>query len=278
MDCERLSKVVASMESRGVDVSTLRSIEIELAVNDRPPGFLGKFRQKAKVVLRAQWQNLRGEAGETNEAFVLLVRRFRKKQPLHPAEADKVRAQLVDLVKMVPAGVLATANAAMPIPGTSVFTPMLLSKMGLMPSRWRNAHVLRQLRREAKRLRAEGHSEEADELDAFRGEVEVAADEREKLSRNADLLTQWDANDSGEWEDDEKATYRQELERLRGLLLSKGMRKRWFLRLGSETWGPVRISALLPEAEEMDEDLLVCYDGRTGWVDLQDLQSGQSQV
>lgn len=270
--------MAARLESHGIDVSKLRTIEIELAVNDRPPGFLGKFRQKAKVVLRAQWQNLRGEAGETNEAFVLLVRRFREKKPLPPAEADKVRAQLVDLVKMVPAGVLATVNAAMPIPGTSIFTPMLLSKMGLMPSRWRNAHVLRELRQEAKRLRGEGYGDEADELDAFRGEVEASADECEKLSRNADLLTQWDANDSGKWEDDEKETYRRELERLRGLLSSKGMRNRWFLRLGSETWGPVRISALLPEAEEMDEDFLVCYDGRTGWVDLQDLQSGQSQI
>ncbi len=62
------------------------------------------------------------------------------------------------------------------------------------------------------------------------------------------------------------------------LLASKGARKSWFLRLGPETWGPLRISELLEEAGKMDDDLLVCYDGRSGWVDLQDLTSGQSQV
>ena len=51
-----------------------------------------------------------------------------------------------------------------------------------------------------------------------------------------------------------------------------------FLRLGPETWGPVRLSELLTEADELDEDFLVCYRGRSGWVDLQDLKSGQSQV
>ena len=278
MEVGRLKQVATKLEAHGVDVSKLRSLEVELAVNERPPGFLGKLRGKVKVVLRAQWVNLRGEAGETREAFALLARRIKENKPMRPEEADKVKAQLIDLIKVVPAGVFAAANAAMPIPGTSILTPMLLSKMGLMPSRWRDAHVLRTLREEAKRLRAEGHGEEADELDVLRAEVESEADQREKISLNADLLTQWDANASGDWDDDEKAAYRKELERLRGLLDSRGASKRWFLRLGPETWGPVRISSLLPEAEEMDEDLLVCYNGRSGWVDLQDFQSGQSQV
>ena len=278
MDIERLQQVAVRLEAHGVDVAELRDLETEVAANERPPGFLGKLGGKAKAALRTQWSNLRGEAGETKEAFALLVRRIKRKEPMAAEEADKVKAQLIDVVKIVPAGVFAAANFALPIPGTAILTPMLLAKMGLMPSRWRDAHVLRTLREEAKRLRAEGHGEEANELDVLRAEVESEADQREKISLNADLLTQWDANASGDWDDDEKAAYRKELERLRGLLDSRGASKRWFLRLGPETWGPVRISSLLPEAEEMDEDLLVCYNGRSGWVDLQDLQSGQSQV
>ena len=133
MEVDRLKQVTAKLEAHGLDVSKLRSLEVELAVNERPPGFLGRLGGQAKEILHAQWVNLRGEAGETREAFVLLVRRIREKKPMAPEEADKVKAQLIDLVKILPAGVFAAANAALPIPGTSWLTPMLLCKMGLMP-------------------------------------------------------------------------------------------------------------------------------------------------
>ena len=278
MDVDRLRRVTSKLETLGVEVDELRSLEAEVAVNECPPGFLGKLGHKAKDTLRTQWANLRGEAGETREIFVLLAQRIKRKEPLAAEEADKVRSQLIDVVKVVPAGVLAAANMALPIPGAVLLTPLLLSKMGLMPSRWRDAHVLEKLRHKADRLRSTGHESEADELDAIRAEVEAEADEREEVAASSGLLTEWDANDNGAWDDDEMAAYRKELDRLHGLLDSKGARKSWFLRLGPETWGPVRISELLAEADELDDDLLVCYDGRSGWVNLQDLKSGQSQV
>ena len=278
MDVERLRRVTSKLEALGVEVDELRSLEAEVAVNECPPGFLGKNGHKAKDTLRVQWDNLRGEVGETGEALALLAQRIKRREPLAAEEADKVRAQLIDVVKVVPAGVLAAANMALPIPGAVLLTPLLLSKMGLMPSRWRDAHVLEKLRQKAARLRSAGHGAEADELDALRAEVEAEADVREEVAASTGLLTEWDANDNGAWDDDEKAAYRKELNRLHGLLDSKGARKSWFLRLGPEAWGPVRISELLAEADELDEDLLVCYDGRSGWVNLQDLKSGQSQV
>ncbi len=278
MNVERLKQVTATLEALGMEVDDLRSLETEVAVNERPPGFLGKFGRKVKTTMRAQWDNLRGEVGETGEALGLLARRIKGKEPLEAEEADKVRAQLIDVVKVVPAGVLAVANMALPIPGAVLLTPLLLSKMGLMPSRWRDAHALEKLRKKAADLRSKGHESEAAELDALRTEVEAEADERDEVAANSDLLTEWDANDNGAWDNDEQAAYRKELDRLGELLASKGARKSWFLRLGPETWGPLRISELLEEAGKMDDDLLVCYDGRSGWIDLQDLTSGLSQV
>ena len=106
------------------------------------------------------------------------------------------------------AGVLAAANMALPIPGAILLTPLLLSKMGLMPSRWRDAYVLEKLRKKAASLRSAGHGAQADELDALRAEVEAEAEQREEVAANTNLLTEWDANDNGAWDDDEKAACR----------------------------------------------------------------------
>jgi hypothetical protein len=38
------------------------------------------------------------------------------------------------------------------------------------------------------------------------------------------------------------------------------------------------MSELLDEAGQMDEELLVCYDGKSGWVDLRDLERGESHI
>ena len=278
MDLERLKRVNAKLEALGVEVGDLRSLEDEVALSERPPGFLGKVGRKVKGSMKTQWSNLSAEVGETGETFRLLARRIKQKEPLNAEESDKVRTQLIDFVKVVPAGTLAAVSMALPIPGSFLVMPLVLNKMGLMPSRWRDAYVLEKLRKKAARLRAEGLEAEAHELDALRVEVEAEADQREEVARKAGLLTQWDANDNGVWDEEEKEAYRKELAHLHGLLETKGVRKRWFLRLGPETWGPVRLSELLAEAEELDEDLLVCYRGRSGWVDLQDLKTGQSQV
>ena len=278
MDIERLKRVTAKLEELGIEVEDLRSLEDEVAVNERPPGFLGKLGRRVKATVRAQLDRLSGEVGETGEALSLLAQRLKKKEPLDAEETDKVKAQLIDLVKVVPAGVFAAVSIALPIPGSFLLMPVALNKLGLMPSRWRDAYALEKLRKKAVSLRAAGHDAEADELDALRAELEEEADQREEVAEQAELLTQWDANNNGVWDDEEKAAYRKELERLHGLLATHGVRKRWFLRLGPETWGPVRLNELLAEAQEMDEDLLVCYDGTSGWVGIQDLQTGQSQL
>ena len=54
----------------------------------------------------------------------------------------KSKSQLSNLFRLVPAGLIAAANAVLPIPGTSMLTPMLLKKAKLLPSRWREAHML----------------------------------------------------------------------------------------------------------------------------------------
>mgnify|MGYP006452448043 FL=1 len=54
MDVERLRQVTSKLEALGVEVDELRSLEAEVAVNECPPGFLGKIGRKAKDTLLTQ--------------------------------------------------------------------------------------------------------------------------------------------------------------------------------------------------------------------------------
>jgi hypothetical protein len=88
-------------------------------------------------------------------------------------------------------------------------------------------------------------------------------------------LTHWDANRNGQWDPEEMHRYRAELENLRERAKRFYTRKHWYLDMDGEIFGSMRLSELVedPEVREHleDDDLLVCHDGKTGWVALPDL-------
>ncbi len=278
MDESRIHNLCQALEHRGIDTATLRDLQQELDVVERPPGLLGRLRDKIASAIGRQWSHVWGEVTESGEALTLIARQLRGKEPLSPEETDMVKAQLLDFFRLVPAGMFAAANASLPIPGTSVLTPVALQRMGLLPSRWREARVLAILQKESKRLSEEGHSNAAGEVEALRRHIAAEADAREDVGRNADLLSHWDANQNNIWDEDEILAYREELARSRGMLFSHGTQKRWYMQYKGQVFGPVRASGLVDQVADLDDDLLICYDGETGWVDLKDFASGESQI
>lgn len=261
-------EVAALLEEEGVDTQQLRILQDEVDALEHPPGLFRRLTDRARNVASAQWKHLMGELQESREAMSLIVGRMQG-QPLGEAEADKIRSQLMDLVKVFPAGLIAAANSAFPVPGTSVLTPWILARLGLMPSRWREAHLMEQLLKEQQRLRATGHDDLADRLAELRERLEAEAAERDSIGQAARVLTHWDANDNGIWDPEERAAYTAELDRMRALANRHRARKRWFLEHEGEVFGPVRLSEI--EGEAGLEELLVCYEDQTGWVALPDV-------
>lgn len=268
----RIIHIAVALESRGIDPGALRDLQQELDVLERPPGVFGRLSTALKRKAAAQWRHVVGELQESREVMGLITRRVRGEQRLSPEEVDKIRSQMLDLLRVFPAGIIAVGNAALPIPGTGIFTPWLLARLGLMPSCWREAHLLSQLQKEQQRLREAGHGQEADELEALRSALEEEAVCREVAARDAALLTHWDANRNGVWDDEERAAYRTEVERLRGAAARSATAKRWYLQYEGQVFGPYRLSEL--EGADVPADLLTCLDGKTGWVSLEELIEG----
>ena len=181
------------------------------------------------------------------------------------AEADTVRAQLFDMIRVVPAAFIAVANAAIPIPGSSMVTPWLLHRLGFMPSRWREAHLIDQLTAEVERLNHAGLASEASALQAVATDIEACAVRRERVAIDAATLTYWDANNNGIWDDDERTAYADAVTRISQRWRTDFTRKRWFLLHEGVVIGPIRASEI---ASEPEPGLLICWDGLSGWVAL----------
>ncbi|MCO4744783.1 MAG: hypothetical protein KC912_08340 [Proteobacteria bacterium] len=264
----QLLELAQQLEARGADAQALRELTVEIAVLERPPGLLGRLRERVRDMASRNRELLRLEVGESRE-MVRIIRRRVANEQVSEDELVQVREQMLDLLRVVPAAMIAATNYTLPLPGTSFLTPWLLARLGLLPTRWREAHILATLRKEAVRLRAAGHTDLADQLEVIEHEVEEEADARAKASHDAALLTHWDANQDGVWQVEERQAYEAEVLRLAALSAKVGSRRRWFLQTEGRIFGPVA----LPGLSDLDTELqlLVCHDGKSGWVDLRDL-------
>jgi hypothetical protein len=274
-----LSVLADQLAADGYDAQSLRDLQVELEALERPPGLLTRMTGRARETAGRHWRNFVGELKESREAAGLLAGRLVGGQ-LSPEEREIVREQLVDLVKVFPAGLIAAANSAFPIPGTGMFTPWILARLGLMPSRWREAHLLDQLQKQRLHLERAGRSEAARQIADLEQRIAAEADARDAVANNAQLLTHWDANDNGEWDPEEITAYREEVVRLRKLAEKFATRKRWYIDDQGAIFGALRLSELAGDEDLgehlADHALLVCYDGKSGWVALPDLIAPES--
>jgi hypothetical protein len=138
-----------------------------------------------------------------------------------------------------------------------------------MPSRWREAHILDELETEITRLRAEGLDEEANALDEIFHDIEDEADAREQVAKEAAVLTYWDENKNGIWDAEERAAYRAAVSNIAARVRDSSHKKNWFLLHEESVIGPVRLNSF--EHDEVGTELLVCWQGKSGWVILQDV-------
>jgi hypothetical protein len=264
----RIATLARDLEARGVGAGGLLLLQDELDAVEHPPGWLARARAGLSSFADRQWKHLWGEVEESAELFGIVKRALRGRD-LTAIERDKARSQLLDLLRVAPAGLLVLAVEAIPVPGTSVVTPWLLVKLGLMPSRWREAHLLAGLQAEAGRLRGQQEADAADELDALRARLTRECEDRERLAHEAALLSWWDADGDGQWDPPERAAYDAAVADLRTRLAGSAHERRWFLCDRHHVFGPMRLSEL--GDERIEGHLMVRPDDMESWVALDDV-------
>ncbi len=252
----RIDELVRELRAEGIEVGGLEALDAELQAVEQP-GLLERLQGFAST----QWERALGELDESAELLGLLARTAGD-EPLAHDERARLEEQLRDVVRMVPASALTVGLKA--IPGGTFVTPWVLRKLGLLPSRWREAHLLETLRKEADALRAE-HPVAARRIDVLRATLTQEGERRAVLQ--VELQAHWDADRDGLWDPEETAAYEQAVRALRARRARDGWKRGWYLACEDTLFGPTRLEELV-DAEL--PPVLVSWEGQA-WVRLQDL-------
>lgn len=265
-----LGDVARALKEKGLDedAALLQDLSRELKETRRPPGLFSKMKTSLAQKAQEQWGHVVGELKESKDVWALVKARVTGRR-LSREEVFKIKAQLLDIFRVLPAGSLAVANAALPIPGTGLFTPWLLAKMGLLPSRWREAHTLKTLEKEYRHLKTLGANKEALRVREIMNLLEEEALHREEVANQCALLAHWDENENGAWDEEEREAYESAVEDMKLKVEKHRHRKRWYLQYRFQIFGPV----FLAEIADRDPQwpLLVSLDGKGHWVAADDL-------
>lgn len=254
---DKLHILCEQLKEQGIEIEEISHLTLAIESTKIP------IHKKAIQVLIRNWRRVRGELKESRK-FIALINRARKngKECLNREEQLFIRQQLGDFFRVFPASILAGANAILPIPGTSVVTPYLLKKLNLLPSRWREAHMLTTLQKAHQKLKDQGRNEELVLLSQIQTELEEQAHQRQKC----DLLVVWDTNQNGIWDEEEKQAYQEELYKTLAIYQSSKDERSWFVLHEGLIFGPTTLSCVSNTL-----DGLIRYQNKTQWVRYQDM-------
>lgn len=278
MAASGLARLAFELERLGLPNEELMRLHVEASALERPPGLAARLSASTAQLVRGQWAHLLGEWRESREAFGLLQRRLRGDDPLSAAEEERLRAQLLDLLRLVPAGMIAGASFAIPLPGAFLLTPALLGRLNLLPGRWREARLQRRIQAEVERVRAAGQNGLAERLAAVQAELEREAEVRDQIARDGALLRVASRSEAepgaappaAAWSEAERRVYQRGLAELAAVARRADDHRTWFVLTDDRVFGPTRVGPLLALTEA--EGLMVRHQSEPVWVALPDLQ------
>ena len=270
---KKFISVASELERQGLHEQVDELVEIDKLYTDisRPAGIFSSLTTKVIERAQSQWENVLVELRESRTAWEIIRKCTQESYVPTPQERQEVRAQLLDVLKLVPAVSIAFLNAALPVPGTSAFTPWLLMKMGLFPSRWQEVHILHRLEKQMAHLKSQHKHTEANSLQGIIEEINDLHDRQNRISSRCALLTHWDLNCNGKLDEDEIILYNEAVEKLAAIYEKAGHKKSWYILYNAHIFGPVFLHEL--DCRQPDLELLVAFKDKTPWVRLEDLMA-----
>jgi hypothetical protein len=266
---EELAQVEEALREKGLsdEASELEDMRREAPLRGGLVQRLGALADGAREIGRRQLELLGQEMADSRELVGLLRARVSGKiKHFSEEEEALVRTQLWDLFRSVPA----TAIVFAPVPGIALISPFVLQKLNLLPSAWREAHIIDRLKRTVAQLEEQGETEEAERLRATVAQLEERhrdRSDRMRTLREHPLLREiYDFDHDGAIDDDEWASIKQDRETIRRAVDEDAEALRWYVSTGGDVEGPVDLTTLLHAP--LPEHALVRIAELPRWVPL----------
>lgn len=272
---DQLREVERLVRNGGDDdlANAVAAIREELDLLTRPPSWYRRTLARLLVSATVHWERFVQELRETRSAFTLIDRRLRGEIGTLTAEQRReIRSQIADILKTIPGSALFVGMFFLPVPGAQpVLTPIVLKRLGLLPSAWRESYLLAALRQTEARLRGRDRSDLADRLAVVTEQVEHDVVEREQvrqfLETNPDFQILFEEDFDGHMSPTELDAAVAALRTVLDLARAHANEPRWYAFVGDTVVGPYRLDEL--DVPEIVEGGLVSYERNGSWAPLE---------
>lgn len=148
-DADTLKDAVAELRRRGLhaEAGRLEALIPGWTQTRSSSNWLKSNVTRLKAILTRHAQNARTEASETNHLLQVAKALLVDRTPISDEDADRAREQLVDVLRTVPATAIIAGTFLIPIPGAQpILAPILMERLGLLPSSWTEGNLENELR------------------------------------------------------------------------------------------------------------------------------------
>ncbi len=195
-----------------------------------------RTRRKAANTFRRQGSRVLQEARETLH-LASVGKRLLDGTPVSSQDRRLAREQLLDLLKTFPASAVLVGTFLIPLPGAQpILAPILMEKLGLLPSAWLEERVDEELLDLIEGARRKGLLLVVEKLEELKQQIARHSLRRERVWSFIKENPQWevlfDENLDQTISDDEVSTIVRDLEGLVDQVQARGEEQCWYLFVG----------------------------------------------
>jgi len=173
-ETKRIEGLLAKLEHRGLSAAAQRLRELLGRLDEALEGgsWLERNRVRLSAAISRHMRNTETEWAETAHLLRIARKLVVERGSVTKEERDLARRQLIDVLKTVPASAIVAGTFFIPIPGAQpVLAPILMERLGLLPSSWLESSIESELRDLIFIARKSSLDDLAEELGEALGEV-----------------------------------------------------------------------------------------------------------
>jgi len=274
-----INKLVKKLKEKGLTEAANRLEEVVYRLDSLLVGatWVEKNSRRFSAVFSRHVENAGLEAQETAKLVEVARKMFISKETVNRADREAARTQLVDLLKTVPASAVLAGTFLIPVPGAQpILGPLLMEKLGLLPSAWSESDLEKELRDLLSIARRYVLDDVVEELEGLLAQARGHAQRIQELDRfirdNPDWLVFFDENMDKRISVSELEVLEQRVERLAERAAGSPEAREWYAffhgRDGSDVVrGPCTFAELEQQFAEKRNVLARCKD-EEWWVPL----------
>ncbi len=144
-----LAKLARSLSKHGLATEAERLLELGRGLDDSLKGasWFARNSGKVKAVLGRHARNVSVEWRETAHLLRVARQLLVERRAVSAPDMELARSQLLDLLKTVPASAIVAGTFLIPVPGAQpILAPVLMERLGLLPSAWSETAMESELR------------------------------------------------------------------------------------------------------------------------------------